>query len=182
MISASPEERGGAFDEESTLDLSDVARQFFKKTILVARIGGRQFRRASSAGIHAEEILVPELDANWDSLGSPEALEIDINRMPCGPNERNCARRLADFVRRRNVRLLLRVANPYPSDESWPTALRTLRAEPNIDLRAWDVLATLESRYQIDPASLTPSVRNLIRNRLNRLLELTERFGRLRVG
>ena len=182
MISASPEERGGAFDQESTLDLSDLAGGFYRKTILVARIGGRQFRRASGGGTHAEEILVPELDANWGSLGSPTELEIDINRMPCGPSQKNCAGRLADFARRRNVHLIIRAASPYPSDPTWASALRILRAEPNIDLRAWDVLATLESRYEIDPASLTPGVRNLITNRLNRLLELTERFGRLIIG
>ncbi|HYW06213.1 MAG TPA: hypothetical protein VE913_04600, partial [Longimicrobium sp.] len=172
-ISASPETTGGAFDVESTLDFSDLTTEFFKTTILVATINGRQYRRLESfAGVHAEDLLLQTLEMNWDALNRPSAIAIDINRLPCGPELHNCAGKLANFASRRGVRLTVRAANPYPTDPSWFEALKTLKTEPNIDLRVWNIMATLQSRYGIDPKDISPAVRSQIENRRKRLLEV----------
>lgn len=181
-ISASPEETGAVFDQESTLDLSDLSTQFFAKTILVASIGGKHYKRESSGGTHAEEKLIADLNANWAKLENPTAIEIDINRAPCGPEMKNCAGRLANFANTKKVQLIVRAASPYPSDPSWVEAFKILKAEPNVDLKMWNVLGTLKSRYNIDPDDVKPDVRAKIDNRLKRLIEVRAEFYKIQNG
>jgi hypothetical protein len=181
-VSASPEETGCIFDAESSIDLSDLTSQFFVKTILVANINNKHYKVTSGGGVHAEERLINDMNANWTSLGSPKAVEIDINRAPCGPKMKNCAGKLSNFARTKNVTLTVRAASPYPSDPSWVEAFRTLKSEPNVDLRVWDVMKTLESRYGIDPEDVKPDVKKTIENRRKRLLEEREKYYKITKG
>lgn len=181
-VSASPETTGGVFDTESSLDLSDLSTSFFAKTTLVATINNRQYRRESGGGLHAEEALLRDLGAEWDKLGNPTAIDIDINRVPCGPRLHNCAGKLASFARSKNVRLTVRAAAPYPSDPSWVEALKILKAEPNVDLRVWNVLASLKSRYGIDIEDVPADAQAKIEGRRKRLLEVREEYYKITKG
>jgi hypothetical protein len=176
-ISASAEEIAAVFGPESTLDLSDLTSQFFEKTTLVANIGGLNFKRQSGGGIHAEEALLKELRANWSRLKEPPAsLDIHINRMPCGPDMNNCAGNLASFASSKGVKLNVFAAAPYIRDPSWVAAISILKAEPNVELSAWNVLGTLKAKFNIDPEDIKPDARAQVKNRLKRLLEKRKEY------
>jgi Domain of unknown function (DUF4157) len=182
-ISASAEEVAAVFGPESTLDLSDLTTQMFAKTTLVANIGGATYKRKSGGGIHAEQALLTELRANWYNLKEPPtSLDIHINRLPCGPAFNNCAGNLASFASAHGVKLNIFAAAPYPSDPSWVSALRILKADPNIDLKVWNVLGTLKAKFDIDPEDIKPDARAKIENRKKRLLEIRDEYYKIMKG
>lgn len=175
---ASPGAKVGETDAELKLKLSDLDLTA-PMTVLVAVVNGKTLGRRESVpgGVHAEEVLLAELKANWNTLKNPngqDVIEINISRSPCGANKHNCAGKINTFVNNKKAKLVLRMMSFYQgkhghSAKSSQKGLEDLSLNPNVELTIWNVLKELE-KYGIEKDEVPQEAKNFISDRLGTLL------------
>jgi hypothetical protein len=60
--------------------------------------------------------------------------------------------------------------------------MRSLKAEPNVDLRMWNIMASLKARFNIDPEDVKPETKGKIERKLKRLTEERAEYYRISKG
>ncbi|MEM7373507.1 MAG: DUF4157 domain-containing protein [Bacteroidota bacterium] len=131
FISASSEERGGAFlFDPPVLEVADIDPQTedFKKKIntwIIAKYNQtmlgkvnfqftlNNYEDAIQENMHAEQRLVRTMRSKWDTLphknGEQNVLDITIKKSPCGGSSHDCSQTLDNFVRKKNLKLILNI-------------------------------------------------------------------------